>query len=486
VGITGDKAIKNFGRSDFFFEIEIDQTFEVKDFHKNITAKTVTYKSLSGFDKDYYLNAKLQALQEKDSNWSDKDLAYLEAFLLESGFTAEDHYLQFDYKEGLAPNAYFNHSEYVLAIAEDMYNSGDYSSIKTAQTAFYESWHYDVYQHYILYGSAKGINPSNNFDEKTYLSDALTSLKAEKNSREYLTIEDLRDLLNSLGVTIIDFYIDYEIAGSIRNCIDNPKECQNYTIELPVSGSYGNNVPNGEKYIGQVNFSFNGMVGNTNVKYYPYDVDSNTELEILINGQFIGYSPKTDNNAWGDMVSIILPDTYVYNNAANTLTFSNFANPPKYYIWGVKNISVKPDNSGIQLPASGIYGNLVPDSEINFVDQVNFNFKGMVGGAIVKYYPYDVDFSTELEILVNGQFIGYAPTTDNNAWGDMDTIILPDIYVNDTNTNIITFNNSTNPPKYYIWGVKNISILEDEKIQPETETIPPFFEIPNFGNWIFY
>ena len=42
-----------------------------------------------------------------------------------------------------------------------------------------------------------------------------------------------------------------------------------------------------------------------------------------------------------------------------------------------------------------------------------------------------MDFSDEVEILVNGDSVGFAPTTLNASWGSTQVIVLPDGYVSD-------------------------------------------------------
>jgi hypothetical protein len=111
----------------------------------------------------------------------------------------------------------------------------------------------------------------------------------------------------------------------------------------------------------------------------------------------------------------------------------------------------------IPLPAAGPYGNLVPGG-ITYVDQVDFCFDGVSGDVLIYYEAYDVDVAAELEILINGQSVGYAPQTTNSAWGGMQTISLPDAHVNDGSVNILTFNCTGNPPKNWKWGVRNISM----------------------------
>ena len=172
-------------------------------------------QTLQGFDKSYYLSAKLAALQANDSSWDDKTTNDLDSFLKNVGFLAETHYSQHGYLEGLEPNQYFNHSEYILAKATAMNHSGTYSSVEEAQAAFKAAWPYDAYQHYLQYGAAEGINPSNSFDESEYLADKLAALRAEDSDWDYKTIDDLRILFDSYGMTVLDHYMNYGAAEGL-------------------------------------------------------------------------------------------------------------------------------------------------------------------------------------------------------------------------------------------------------------------------------
>jgi len=162
-----------------------------------------------GFDKEYYLAAKLAQLQAVDpAIWSSYTSAQLETLLASYGFTAETHYSQYGYLEGLAPNQYFNHSEYILAKATALCDAGLYATVELATAAFEAAWPGDAYLHYLADGAAEGLNPSNDFDESQYLTDKLAALQA---SGDWLgkTIDDLRSLLASVGMTALDHYLNY-------------------------------------------------------------------------------------------------------------------------------------------------------------------------------------------------------------------------------------------------------------------------------------
>ena len=108
--------------------------------------------AIQGFDKEFYLNAKLAQLQSDSAtaaDWADKDAAFLEARFSAVGLTAVEHYEQYGYKEELAPNAFFNPAEYIRAKATDMFNdpASSYLTIDEAAADFVAIWNGNVYNH---------------------------------------------------------------------------------------------------------------------------------------------------------------------------------------------------------------------------------------------------------------------------------------------------------------------------------------------------
>ncbi|KXS36825.1 MAG: SEF [Halomonadaceae bacterium T82-2] len=170
--------------------------------------------ALQGFDKDYYLNAKLEQLQNDpatSATWAGKTADFLESKLLNGfGLTAEQHYEQYGYQEGLAPNAYFDPQEYIQAKAVAMVNdpASSYTSVDAAAQAFVDIWGGNVYQHYLQYGASEGINPSNSFDASAYLEEKLAALQAAGET-QYQTADDVKAALAAAGLTPLDHFLEY-------------------------------------------------------------------------------------------------------------------------------------------------------------------------------------------------------------------------------------------------------------------------------------
>ncbi|WP_172116135.1 beta strand repeat-containing protein [Halomonas hibernica] len=170
--------------------------------------------ALQGFDKTYYLNAKLAQLQSDSataSSWAGKTVAFLEERLQDGfGLTAEQHYEQFGYNEGLAPNAFFNAAEYIRAKAVDMFNdpATTYLTVDAAAQDFVSLWPGNVYDHYLQYGNAEGINPSNAFDVSDYYEAKLAELQAAGNT-EITTVAEVKAAFEASGLTALGHFIEF-------------------------------------------------------------------------------------------------------------------------------------------------------------------------------------------------------------------------------------------------------------------------------------
>jgi len=232
-------------------------------------------------------------------------------------------------------------------------------------------------------------------------------------------------------------------------------------VPLAGGGAYGKLVGGDETHADEVNYNFDGVSGDVTVAYEAWDVDDDDEVEIMVNGLHVGYVPVTSDEAWSGTRLVVLADTLVFDSGTNVLTFSNTNNPPNEEWWGVRDVSIWDGcPECIPLPDSGAYGRISGGDQTH-VEEVNYRFDGVAGDVTIVYEVWDVDFSDEVEILVNGVHLAYAETTANVSWSGARQIVLPDEDVLDSQVNILTFNNTRNPPLTYAWGVGNVSILEE-------------------------
>ncbi|MDD2390752.1 MAG: hypothetical protein PHP23_13590, partial [Desulfobacterales bacterium] len=93
-----------------------------------------------------------------------------------------------------------------------MFDAGNYMTVEAAQAAFEAAWTGDAYQHYLQYGSAEGVNPSNAFDESSYLASKLAALQADTaTATEWAakTAADVQAAFAAAGLTALGHYIAY-------------------------------------------------------------------------------------------------------------------------------------------------------------------------------------------------------------------------------------------------------------------------------------
>ncbi|MEW6442812.1 MAG: hypothetical protein AB1640_17885 [bacterium] len=225
---------------------------------------------------------------------------------------------------------------------------------------------------------------------------------------------------------------------------------------LPEAGAYGKISGGDPQHVQEVHYAFAAEPGNIlTVSYQAWDVDFAYEVEILVNGQSVGFAAKTGTNVWGPTQTLFLPDNLFNESCPNLLTFRNTYNPPRTFWWGVREVQL--GGPPHPLPDTGAYGR-IPDGDLSHGNQFVCSFSGTTGNVTLRYEAYDVDYADEVEITVNGEPIDFAPKTVNNSWGPAHEILVPDEFVNNSSTNLVIFRNTRNPPKKYWWGVRNISL----------------------------
>ncbi len=178
--------------------------------------------ALQGFDKDFYLNAKLAQVRGQFPEWNTKTVAELETYMANVGLTPEQHYVQYGWQEGLSPNAWFNGEEYTLFKAQSLFATNEYISLEAAREAFLSAWTGNVYDHYLAYGchegeNGVGLNPSNNFDSSLYLAAKLEQLKAT-DAAKYgdWTVKEVADAFADAGLSPIEHFMKYGMAEGIN------------------------------------------------------------------------------------------------------------------------------------------------------------------------------------------------------------------------------------------------------------------------------
>lgn len=174
------------------------------------------------FESETYFNNKLTQWQQEDpeaGRTADDLLAALE----DAGYVGEDglyrHFVDYGNAENISPNAYFDAEYYFQSKAANYYDvafgavtSAQIASMKTA----FEKAGLSAWDHYIQYGAAEGINPSEAFDTNEYL-DAKLALTGDD-------FEGTRDdLCKALAAAGLNPIMHYELYGEGEGIVIGPE-----------------------------------------------------------------------------------------------------------------------------------------------------------------------------------------------------------------------------------------------------------------------
>ena len=126
------------------------------------------------FTAEDYLKNKLATKAVSDAGIT--DLPALMVAFEKVGFAGADgvykHFQMFGDAEGISPNAYFNATQYLQAKAVASLGSASEYNVGRVASAI-DGLHMSAWDHYQKFGATEGkfgINPSNAFDQETYLN----------------------------------------------------------------------------------------------------------------------------------------------------------------------------------------------------------------------------------------------------------------------------------------------------------------------------
>ncbi len=167
-------------------------------------------------------------------------------------------------------------------------------------------------------------------------------------------------------------------------------------------------------------------------------------------GLFNEMSYPTDDRTW-------LGDIYLVAIYKKALTSTEVgANYDSGYL---------PPKPPILLPAVEEYGNIT-GGDTEHIEKVDYKIPYEIrGNFYLEYEIWDSDSDGEIEISVNDKKLVDVASAGNEVWSAKRRVKIKDILLCDDNLeNIITFNNTNNPPNSYLWGVRNVSLVKDGTI----------------------
>jgi len=116
----------------------------------------------------------------------------------------------------------------------------------------------------------------------------------------------------------------------------------------------------------------------------------------------------------------------------------------------------------INLPNTGAFGKIQGGDETH-VNEVIYKVGYEIrGNYILTFEVWDADSLGEIKVYLNDKEIFVVPALGNEIWSATQSVKIKDILLCDDNLeNKIKFNNESNPPEVYWWGVRNVQLTKD-------------------------
>ena len=179
------------------------------------------------FDYGTYMANKLTQMQETYPNetWT---AASLQKAFDDAGFVGDEgaqrHFQKYGHKEDVSPNKYFDADYYYQSKAIQFYgleeNGGLTKAEVEANMATYaknmegaiKAAGMDAWTHYIKYGTAEGVNPSNSFDTSDYMAAKLAALQAAEPSANW-DEASMNAAFKKAGLNALEHFMQYAGKG---------------------------------------------------------------------------------------------------------------------------------------------------------------------------------------------------------------------------------------------------------------------------------
>jgi len=235
---------------------------------------------------------------------------------------------------------------------------------------------------------------------------------------------------------------DFAVAALATDC-----------IPLPAAAAYGMIQTGDQSHPDKVSYCFVGQAGDVVLSFQVYDIDSEREADIFLNGTKVFDVQPTANDQWSGNFNVLLRDALVNDAGVNEVVFDNANNPPNAWWWGVRLVTV---GSYFPLPSTAAYGK-IQDGDQSHADKVAYWFPAWGGDLYLSYQAYDIGGVNEVDVFLNGVKVQDAPLTGKNKWSGNLGVFLPDALVNNSGVNVVVFDNTNNPPNSFWWGVRQVS-----------------------------
>jgi hypothetical protein len=115
----------------------------------------------------------------------------------------------------------------------------------------------------------------------------------------------------------------------------------NRYVSLPSNRPLGYMREGDRSHFKRVKFRFERMPGEGILRYRVYDINRPNRIRIVLNGHVVGHAPVTKRNAWGQRVTVRLPDAFLRDAKPNKLVFKHLRSSSKRpRFWAVDDVAV--------------------------------------------------------------------------------------------------------------------------------------------------
>jgi Zn-dependent metalloprotease len=239
-------------------------------------------------------------------------------------------------------------------------------------------------------------------------------------------------------------------------------------VGLQDSGAYGNNYGSDEHET-VIAATFQSPGTDLRLSVRGYDIDDGDEVAVHLNGSLLGYLGVGPDNGLSAVDTVLVPASQQFTGT-NLLEFRQ---KTAGETWGITNTLLHHITLVTGTPDGGEYGH-------NFgTDQNDVSLFAVFNGSEMdlelSVTGYDVDFTDEVAVFLNGDLLGHLSTGSNDALNAGDTFLIQAAEQH-PGMNVIEIQQRTPGFK---WGVTNLLLMN---FQPDVTLTIGFQDSGEYGH----
>ena len=243
------------------------------------------------------------------------------------------------------------------------------------------------------------------------------------------------------------------------------------------SGAFGNRFFFANNTSGEVDFVFANTGTSLHLSFDGFDIDFDDEVEVFLNDTSLGFlDAGVDNGLQSYGITLSAAQQQAGDNI---LTFSQARDPN--FAWGVTELLLTDLQTTDVLTLSGdavengSFGNRFNGAS-NDSGSIIFSFENTGTAQRLAFDGFDIDFADEVQVLLNGDSLGFLDPGVNNGLQAYEFAI--SAAEQQLGTNIVTFQQARDPG--FAWGVTNLVI--DAQSQSNFRLLEGALNAGEFGN----